>query len=87
MPDLCARLDKHQVVLLCFFLALLGGHFALIVQIGLVADEYYDNVVAALAAHVVDPFTGVLEGFGVYERLEGVKQGWCRRRRDILEIS
>ena len=64
MSDLCASLDEHQVVLLGLFLSLLGSDLALVVQIGLVAYEYDDNVGAALTTNIVDPFASLLEGLG-----------------------
>ena len=69
MAELRARLDEHQVVLLGLLLALLRRDLALVVQVRLVADEDDDDVVAALAAYVVDPFVGLVEGFGVYMSL------------------
>jgi len=65
VADLGARLDKHEVVLAGLLLALLRRHLALLVQVRLVADQNDDDVVAALGAHVVDPFSRVLEGFRV----------------------
>lgn len=61
VADLCAGLDEHEVVLLGLLFALGGGDFALVVQVGLVAHEDNDDVGAALAAHIVDPFACLLE--------------------------
>lgn len=61
MSDLRARLDEHQVVLLCLLLALLRRHLPLIIQIRLVSHQDNDDIVPALAPDVVYPFTGVLE--------------------------
>lgn len=61
MSQLGASFDKHQVILLCFLLALLCGNFSLVVQIGLVAYQYDDNIVSSLGSNVIDPFSCVLE--------------------------
>lgn len=95
VAQLRTRLHEHEVALLGLLLALLSGDFALVVEIGLVAHEDDDDVVAAFSANVVDPFLGVLEGFGVFPwalaevvgRERGGEEGkggthWrCRRRR------
>ena len=65
-PDIVAglggRLEEHDiVVLLRALLALFRRHFALIIQIGLVADERNDDLVAALGTHVFDPLGRRLE--------------------------
>lgn len=65
VPDLCTGLDKHQSVLLCLFLALCGGDFPLIVQICLVAHQHNNHVVSTLSAHIINPFSCVLERFSV----------------------
>lgn len=62
VPDLCARLDEHEVVLLGLFLSLLSGDFALVVQVGLVAYEDDNDIGATLTADIVDPLAGLLEG-------------------------
>ena len=62
MANLCAGLDKHQAMLLSLLFTLRGGDFALIVEIGLVTDKDDDYIVATLAADVVDPLKGLLEG-------------------------
>jgi len=61
MANLRARLDKHQAMLLRLLFTLRGGNFALIVEIGLVADKDDDNIITTLAADVVDPLKGLLE--------------------------
>lgn len=62
MSSLCARLDKHDLELFRLLLALLGGDLALVIQIGLVANEHDNHVVAALATDIVNPFGGIHEG-------------------------
>ena len=65
MSQLSAGLDKHQVVLLGFLLALLGRHLPLVVQIRLVAHQDNDDVVASLCPYVVYPLLRVLERLGI----------------------
>lgn len=38
----------------------------LIGEVGLVADEHYDDVAAALGAHIVDPLRRLMEGARIY---------------------
>lgn len=85
VSQLRTRLDEHEVALLGLLLALLSRDFALVVEIGLVADEDDDYVVAAFGANVVDPFLCVLERFRVWTALASVEKG--DTRGDILEIS
>lgn len=61
MPDFCARLNEHEVVLLRLLFSLRCGDLALIVQVRLVANQDNDDVVASLASDVVDPFACVLK--------------------------
>ena len=62
VTGLGGRLEEHDiVVLLRALLAFFGRHFALIIQIGLVADERNDNFVAALSTHVFNPLGRRLE--------------------------
>lgn len=65
MSDLRARLNEHQVILLCLFLPLRRCNLPLIIQIRLVAHKHDNDVVSSLAPDIVDPFPGVLEGLGV----------------------
>lgn len=65
VADLRTGFDKHEAVLLSLLLALSGGDFPLVVQIGLVADQYNDHVIPTLPAHIIDPFPGVLEGLSI----------------------
>jgi hypothetical protein len=89
MANLCARFDEHQIVLLSLLLALRRRDLALVVQISLVPHKHNDHIIAALAAYVVDPLAGVLEGFriwkasasGIFVAIWG--EGW----RDRLEMS
>lgn len=62
VAGLGGRLEEHDiVVLLRALLTLFCRHFALIIQIGLVADERNDDLVAALGTHVFDPLGRRLE--------------------------
>lgn len=61
MAELGACFHEHQIVLLGFFLALLGRDLALVIEIGLVAHQHDDNIVASLGPDVIDPLLGVLE--------------------------
>ena len=61
MAELGARLDEHEVVLARLLLALCRRHFAPVVEVGLVADEDDDDVVASLAADIVHPLARVLK--------------------------
>lgn len=63
MSHLGTRLDEHKIMLLGLLLALRGGNFPLLIQIRLIPDQDNNDIVPALAAHVVDPFPGLLEGF------------------------
>jgi len=65
MPDLRTRLDEHEIVLPRFFGALLFCDFPLVAEIGFVAYKDYDYVVASFAANVVNPFSRLIEGFGI----------------------
>lgn len=48
--------EEHDVVvLLCALLAFFCRHFALVIQVSLVAHERNDDFVAALSTHVFDP--------------------------------
>lgn len=67
MSQLCARLNKHEVVLARLFRALCFGNFAFVCEIGFVADEDDDDVVAALTSNVVDPLPCLFECFNIYE--------------------
>ena len=91
VAQLRTRLHKHEVALLGLLLALLSGDFALVVEIGLVAHEDDDDVVATFSADVVDPFLGVLEGFGVcplaLAEVVGRERGGGGERWDALEMS
>lgn len=66
VAQLGAGLDEHQVVLLGLLLALLRRDLPLVVEIGLVANEYDNDIVSSLGPDVVDPFPRVLEGLRVY---------------------
>lgn len=66
MSNLRARLDEHQVVLLCLLLALLRRHLPLIIQIGLVSNQDNDDIVPSLAPDIVYPFTCVLERLRIW---------------------
>lgn len=61
--DLGARFDEERPAPFRLLLAHGLRDFALVAQVRFVADENDDDVGAPLAAHVVDPFAGVLEGF------------------------
>lgn len=61
--DLGTRLDEQGAAPFRFVLAHLRRHLALIAQIRFVAYEHDDDVVAALATHVVNPFARVLKRF------------------------
>lgn len=62
VADLGACLDEDEIVFLGLLLSLLGGDFPLVVEIGLVADEDDNDIRATLAADIVYPFPGLLEG-------------------------
>lgn len=61
VAELGARFHEHQVVLLGLILALLGRDLALVVQVGLVAHQHNDNIVASLGPDIIDPLLGVME--------------------------
>ena len=63
MTDLGTRLNEHEIMLLSLLLALRGRDFALLVQIRLIPDQHNNHIVPALAAHIIDPFAGLLERF------------------------
>lgn len=65
VAELCTRLHKHEVVLLGFVLALLCRDLAFVIQIGLVAHQYDDDVVASLRPDIINPLLGVLKRLGV----------------------
>ena len=94
MSDFRTRLDEHQVVLLGFFLSLLCCNFSLVVQICLVAHEDYDYVVASFSSDIIDPFSCLLEGFGVCDMIRpggfvtyGEVTDCLYRRRLLLHSS
>lgn len=66
MACLCARLNEHDLELLCLLLALFRGHLSFVTEIGLVADQDDNNVIATFATDVVDPFRGIEEGLFAY---------------------
>ncbi|KAA8571091.1 hypothetical protein EYC84_000445 [Monilinia fructicola] len=61
VTEFCTRFNEHQVVLLCFLFTLTGSNFSLIVQIGLVANQHNNDIVASFSPDIVDPFSCVLE--------------------------
>lgn len=71
MACLCARLNEHDLELLRLLFALFCGHLSFVTEIGLVADQDDNNVIATFAADVVDPFRGIEErllAYGVVSR-------------------
>lgn len=65
MSDLRRRLDEHEIVLLGLLLTLSGRDLALVVEIGLVANEDDDDIVTTLRADVIDPFACLCERLGI----------------------
>ena len=61
MAQLSTGLDKHEVVLLGLFLALLRGDLTFVVQIRLVAHQHDNDIVSALGPDIVNPLPRVLE--------------------------
>jgi len=79
VSQFCARLHEHQVILLGFLLALLRRDFTLVVQIGLVAHQDNDDVVASLRSYIVYPLLGILEGLRIYRLRSASGLIICRR--------
>lgn len=65
MSHLRTGFNEHEIVLTSLLFALGSGNFPLVVQISFVAYQNDDDVVTALGAYIVDPFSGILEGLGV----------------------
>ena len=65
MTELRTGLNEHEIIFPGFFLSLLLRDLSLIAQVCFVANEDDNNIIAALAADVVNPFPGLVKGLGV----------------------
>jgi hypothetical protein len=65
VAKLCTSFHEHQVVFLGFILSLLCSDLAFLIQIGLVANQHYNDVVASFRSNVVNPLFRVLKGLGI----------------------
>jgi hypothetical protein len=77
MSKLCARLNKHEIVLASLFCALRLCDFTLVCKIGFIADEDDDNVVTTFATDIVDPFSRLLERLCIYVRVRKMSEIGC----------
>jgi hypothetical protein len=65
VPCLGASFDKHNIKLLGLFFSLFCRNLTLIRQIGLVADQDNNNILAPFCSNVVNPLASVLERIGI----------------------
>lgn len=66
VAGLCTGLDKHDVELLGLLLSFFCSHLALLVKIGLVANQDNNHICATFRTDIVDPLGCVQERVTVY---------------------
>lgn len=68
VSSLGAGLNEHDVEFLGLALAFLNADLALVRQIGLVANEHDNDILAALCPHIVNPLGSLLERVAVWQK-------------------